>query len=133
MSVLCLLACISSWYNLVLKVIAGLQLTAQVEYQMVTSSTELSQTALRLQSASQEATAAPEDVFQARVCLGWLHWTLNRPELALRTIPQDVFRAYKELDHEDRRSSAWSNICAIKGVYLRGEEIPLLFRTCQGY
>ncbi|KAL9002112.1 MAG: hypothetical protein Q9188_004941 [Gyalolechia gomerana] len=88
---------------------SSLQLTAQAEYQVATASTGLSQIAPRLQSASQEATSYPEDVFQARICLAWLHWTLNEPELALQTIPKDISKAYNELDRGEGSISGWSS------------------------
>ncbi|KAL8825584.1 MAG: hypothetical protein Q9170_007740 [Blastenia crenularia] len=98
-----------------------LHLTAQAEYQLATASTGLSQIIPRLRSLSQEATADPEDVFQARVCLGWLHWTLNEAELALEAIPKNPSQAYNELDQGGARTSGWSSVCAVKGACLRGD------------
>ncbi|KAL9028806.1 MAG: hypothetical protein Q9196_002877 [Gyalolechia fulgens] len=98
-----------------------LQLTAQAEYHLATASTGLSQIVPPLQSAFQEATSYPEDVFQARICLAWLHWTLNEPELALQTLPKDVFTAYSDLGRGEGSISGWSSICAIKGAFIRGD------------
>ncbi|KAL8718439.1 MAG: hypothetical protein Q9225_004423 [Loekoesia sp. 1 TL-2023] len=98
-----------------------LQLTAQAEYQLAITSTGLSQIVAGLKSASQEATADPEDIFQARICLGWLHWTLNEPELALQNIPKDICKVYKDLGQGEGRQSGWSSVCAIKGAYIRGD------------
>lgn len=110
----------SSQERSLLTAVVGLQLTAQAEYQLATTSTGLSQIVAGLRSASQEATADPEDIFQARICLGWLHWTLNEPELALQIIPNDVSKVYKDLGQGEGRQSGWSSVCAIKGAYIRG-------------
>ncbi|KAL8933357.1 MAG: hypothetical protein Q9216_006403, partial [Gyalolechia sp. 2 TL-2023] len=98
-----------------------LQLTAQAEYQLATASTGLSQIVPRLQSAYQEATSYPEDAFQARICLAWLHWTLNEPELALQTLPNDISSVCYELDRGEGDVSGWSSICAIRGAYIQGD------------
>lgn len=98
-----------------------LQLTTQAEHQLATASTGLSHLIPRLQSAFQEATSHPEDAFQARICLAWLHWTLNEPEHALKILPNDTSKAYNELSRGEGGISGWSSICAIKGAYILGE------------
>ncbi|KAL8796217.1 MAG: hypothetical protein Q9182_007405 [Xanthomendoza sp. 2 TL-2023] len=80
----------------------------------------MSQLATRLVSASQAATDYPEDAFQARVCLAWLHWTLNEPILALKSMPVNLIDAYNDLVRAVT-TSGWTRVCAIKGAYLQGE------------
>ncbi|KAL8819055.1 MAG: hypothetical protein Q9223_002433 [Gallowayella weberi] len=107
-----------------------LQLTAQAEYQIASNArtrpppassapTNLSQLATGLVSAPQAATEYPEDAFQARVCLGWLHWTLNEPILALKSMPVNLADAYNDLVRAETTSFGWTRVCAIKGAYLQ--------------
>ncbi|KAI4120678.1 MAG: hypothetical protein LQ338_006842 [Usnochroma carphineum] len=86
-----------------------LQITAQAEYQEATGSTALSQPVERLTSVLREAVHHPEDAFQARICLGSLHWALNEPALALQTIPEDVREAYQELNRGEGIEFGWSS------------------------
>ncbi|KAL8926723.1 MAG: hypothetical protein Q9208_002797, partial [Pyrenodesmia sp. 3 TL-2023] len=96
-----------------------LQIAAQAEYQEAIGSTALKQTVPRLTSALQETIAYPEDVFQARICLASVHWTLNDPARALQNIPDDVHESYKNMTQGDREGIGWSSICAIKGAYIK--------------
>ncbi|KAL8906967.1 MAG: hypothetical protein Q9171_006059 [Xanthocarpia ochracea] len=109
-----------------------LQLTAQAESQIATtapirpsntlsSPSNLSQLASGLLSASLEATEYPEDAFEARICLGWLHWTLNEPVLALQRLPVSIADSYAELSRDGKITSGWTTICAIKGAFVQGE------------
>ncbi|KAI4222462.1 MAG: hypothetical protein L6R36_006126 [Xanthoria steineri] len=109
-----------------------LQLTAETESHIATTastrrspasseSSSLSKLAPGLLSASQPATDDPEDAFQARVCLGWLHWTLNEPVLALQRLPADIAEAYHDLGRAGKTTSAWTTICAMKGALIQGE------------
>ncbi|KAL8785832.1 MAG: hypothetical protein Q9213_003139 [Squamulea squamosa] len=110
----------------------SLQLTAQAESHIVTTAStrpstasptpsKLSLLTSGLLSASQEATDYPEDAFQARVCLGWLHWTLNEPVLALQRTPVNIAEAYDDLGRAGRTLSDWTRVCAIKGALLQGD------------
>ncbi|KAL8691113.1 MAG: hypothetical protein Q9218_003587 [Villophora microphyllina] len=109
-----------------------LQLTAQAEYQVAsyvsakgssasTTSTKLSQLVPGLLSAARESTTFPQDAFQARICLGWLHWTLDEPELALQRLPANAMDAYKSLGESGTTKASWTSICAIKGACISGE------------
>ncbi|KAL8958972.1 MAG: hypothetical protein Q9193_004076 [Seirophora villosa] len=98
-----------------------LQLTAQAEHQEATASTGLSQIVLPLTTAIQEPNASPKDVFQARICLGSVHWTLKDPVLALQMLPEDMNAAYKDSNSEADQGRGWSSVCAVKGAYIRGD------------
>ncbi|KAI4113077.1 MAG: hypothetical protein LQ345_005871, partial [Seirophora villosa] len=100
---------------------ARLQLTAQAEHQEATASTGLSQIVLPLTTAIQEPNASPQDVFQARICLGSVHWTLKDPVLALQMLPEDMHAAYKDSNSEADQGRGWSSVCAVKGAYIRGD------------
>lgn len=86
----------------------------------------MEQTVPRLTSVLQETVACPEDVFQARICLASVHWTLNDPARALQIIPDNIYEAYKNLTQGDREGIGWSSICAIKGAYIKGERTILV-------
>lgn len=98
-----------------------MQIAAQAEYQEAIGSTALEQAVPRLTSALQEPVAYPEDVFQARICLASVHWTLSNPALTLQNIPEDVYEAYRNVTKGNREGIGWSSICAIKGAYIRGQ------------
>ncbi|KAL8997272.1 MAG: hypothetical protein Q9169_003414 [Polycauliona sp. 2 TL-2023] len=109
-----------------------LQLTAQTESRIATTATsrlpnasspssKLSQYAPDLRSTSQAAADYPEDAFQARVCLAWLHWTVNEPLLALQSLPVKLTQAYHDLGRAGKITSGWTTICAIKGAFIQGE------------
>ncbi|KAL8897125.1 MAG: hypothetical protein Q9207_007366 [Kuettlingeria erythrocarpa] len=98
-----------------------LQIAAQAEYQEAVGSTVSRQTLPRLTSALQESAAYPEDIFQARICLASVYWTLDDPALALQTIPENIREAYNKVTPGDPQEVGWTSICAIKGAYIRGD------------
>ncbi|OJD15505.1 hypothetical protein AJ78_04236 [Emergomyces pasteurianus Ep9510] len=62
----------------------------------------------------------PQDVFQAQVCLGWLHWTLSEPALASSRLPRDFDVTLHTLSGHDHALSPWTEVCIIKGGYMKG-------------
>lgn len=111
----------------------GLQLTAQAEFHIANhasargssvsaASSKLSQLVPGLLSVAQESTTHPPDAFQARVCLGWLHCTLEEPELAIQRLPTNLVESYKSLGEVETMKPSWTSICAIKGACIRGKE-----------
>ncbi|KAL9033992.1 MAG: hypothetical protein Q9180_005651, partial [Flavoplaca navasiana] len=109
-----------------------LQLTAQAEFHLATTTSKkpattsssiptLSKLAPGLLSASQAATDFREDAFQAHVCLGWLHWTMNEPMLALQSLPENIPQAYNDVGRAGKTISGWTTICAIKAALIQGE------------
>lgn len=62
-----------------------------------------------------------EDTFQAEVCLAWLHWTIDEPELALSRLPIDLAHTQNRLMQTEKTVSGWTHICIVKGGYLQGE------------
>lgn len=61
-----------------------------------------------------------EDKFQASICLGWLHWVLNEPRLAIVRFPKDMVTPLNQAAEKSSRSLQWVQTCACKGAYLRG-------------
>ncbi|KAL8947584.1 MAG: hypothetical protein Q9222_006152 [Ikaeria aurantiellina] len=109
-----------------------LHLTALAEYQASTitpakllnnpsTSTELSRLVPGLLFASQATTAHREDVFQAQVCLGWIHSILNEPVVALQRVPINISEVYKSLSQTGSTVTGWTSVCAVKGACIRGE------------
>jgi hypothetical protein len=75
-----------------------------------------------LLAAIEEETTYPEDVFQATVCLGWIHWELQDFSLAATQMPKDIAAYIDEDDEESRTDSipSWVHVCAVKGAYIKG-------------
>jgi hypothetical protein len=63
-----------------------------------------------------------EDIFQARVCLGWIHATLGEPKLAVARLPESISWSLKQLAGSNSGLSLWTYICAIKAAYIKGQQ-----------
>lgn len=62
----------------------------------------------------------PQDVYQAKVCLGWLHWTVDEYGLAAVRLPSNV--DFEQLQAATSGSlSEWTNVCALKAAYLKAD------------
>ncbi|KAF2275185.1 filamentation protein-like protein [Westerdykella ornata] len=85
-----------------------------------TSSTGLSQIIPSLLTAIDEEVDHAQDAFQATVCLGWLHYVLEEPGLAVVRLPKDFTTAAAKLSSEDGSLSGWSRVCVVKGAFLKG-------------
>lgn len=62
----------------------------------------------------------PQEILQARVCLGWIHWTLNEPGLASSRLPKDFTATIDALLGEGSELSTWTEVCLVKGCYIKG-------------
>ncbi|KFY76776.1 hypothetical protein V499_03689 [Pseudogymnoascus sp. VKM F-103] len=62
----------------------------------------------------------PEDVFQAQVALGWVHWALGEPELAALRLPKDIEGDFSLLDGTSKQATGWTRTCALKAIYIKG-------------
>jgi hypothetical protein len=73
-----------------------------------------------LLSAIEEAEGLPQDVFQAQVCLGWIHWTLSEPGLAVARLPKDFDdETINALSEGAQVLTKWTEICIVKGCYIK--------------
>lgn len=73
-----------------------------------------------LLSGIEQADGTPQDVFQAQVCLGWIHWILSEPGLAIARLPKDFDESsVNDLFHATEGIAKWTEICIIKGGYLK--------------
>ncbi|KAF1831220.1 hypothetical protein BDW02DRAFT_572268 [Decorospora gaudefroyi] len=112
-----------------------LTLTARSEAQIAAYSTQrpstaastpsngLSQMIPSLLTAIEEQSTGRQEAFQATVCLGWLHYVLDEPGLAVARLPKDFGAVATQLSGEGATLSAWSRVCLIKGTYLKGSAL----------
>lgn len=110
----------------------GLLLVARSELEIVSQSAKrprtssssysnsLSQLIPPLLTAIEHEDPLTEDAFQAQVCLGWVHWVLGEPGLALSRIPNNLGRIFSLLSKDGGEPSGWTQVCAVKGAYIRG-------------
>ena len=107
----------------------GLTLTAQTERRIAevsgppitsSSATALSQLIPPLQAAAEKEKTYNEDVFQAQVCLGWINSTVGNPTAALQSLPSTFDRASDRLSQDGGITMRWTQVCIVKGAYLRG-------------
>ena len=84
------------------------------------STTGLPQLIPSLLTAAENEKAFHEDAFQARVCLGWLHWTINEPSLAVSRLPAAFAQVFDQLTRSGPVLAGWTHVCIIKGAYIRG-------------
>ncbi|PWY70247.1 TPR-like protein [Aspergillus heteromorphus CBS 117.55] len=73
-----------------------------------------------LLSTVNRAEGPKQDVFQAQVCLGWVHWTLNEMGLAAARFPSDFGETVNELENVGDVISPWTKTCLVKACYLKG-------------
>ncbi|KAF2714972.1 filamentation protein-like protein [Pleomassaria siparia CBS 279.74] len=85
-----------------------------------TASTGLSNIVPPLLTAIDEEGDYVEDAFQATICLGWLHYVLDEPGLAVARLPKDISAVARKMSSKETSLSAWSRVCLIKGAYLKG-------------
>ncbi|CAL3965879.1 hypothetical protein PZA11_002710 [Diplocarpon coronariae] len=75
---------------------------------------------LLLEAIEKERTFV-EDEFQAQVCLGWLHWQLDEPLLAVERLPRSVEQDFSQLDGTNKESAQWTKVCALRALYIKGK------------
>ncbi|RDI79886.1 putative sterigmatocystin biosynthesis monooxygenase [Venturia inaequalis] len=74
-----------------------------------------------LLSAIEEEVVFGEDSFQATVCLGWIHWVLQEPSLAIARLPKDLVVTMDNLvEHNHDSSASWVQVCYMKAAYIKG-------------
>ena len=111
----------------------GLTLTARSEAQVVAYSTQRPSTAASTTSTATSGLANiipalltavedegdhVQDAFQATICLGWLHYVLGEPGLAIARLPKNFAAVATKL--EGQSLSGWTRVCIIKGAFLKG-------------
>ncbi|KAB8237655.1 putative filamentation protein (Rhf1) [Aspergillus alliaceus] len=84
------------------------------------SSSALPELISHLLSTVEKADGPPQDIFQAQVCLGWVHWTLNEPGLAAVRLPNDFDETLRRILGSGEELSPWTKVCFAKACYLKG-------------
>ncbi|KAL2001981.1 hypothetical protein VTN02DRAFT_896 [Thermoascus thermophilus] len=117
--------------------------TATAEHQVVThlaskrptsagSSTSAPDTSIlselipTLLSAIEEAAGEPQDIFQAQVCLAWVHYLLSETGLAATRLPNSIDETVQSLTGDGHPLSPWTEVCLIKGCYIKGAAQSLI-------
>jgi tetratricopeptide (TPR) repeat protein len=59
-------------------------------------------------------------VYQAKVCLGWLHWTVDEYGLAAVRLPTHLDYEQLQSTHSGALSD-WTSVCALKAAYLKAD------------
>ncbi|KKK16654.1 hypothetical protein ARAM_005762 [Aspergillus rambellii] len=72
-----------------------------------------------LLSTIEKADGSNQELFQAEVCLGWVHFTLNEPGLAVARLPKDFDETLNNLTTVGDELSPWTKICLVKGCYIK--------------
>ncbi|KAL4928681.1 putative filamentation protein (Rhf1) [Aspergillus undulatus] len=84
------------------------------------SSSGFSELIPSLLSTIEKADGTKQELFQAQVCLGWVHYTLNEPALAASRLPKDFKEELDYLTSTGDELSPWSRVCFAKGCYIKG-------------
>lgn len=71
-------------------------------------------------SVIEAAEGTPQDVYQAQVCLGWIHWTLSEPGLAVSRLPKDIDDStIATLSEGGKSLTKWTEVCIVKAGYIK--------------
>ncbi|KAL4746561.1 hypothetical protein BDW72DRAFT_184617 [Aspergillus terricola var. indicus] len=81
---------------------------------------DLSELIPSLLSTIDKADGSKQEIFQAQVCLGWVHYTLNEPGLAAARLPKDFKEELDNLTATGDELSPWTRACFVKGCYIKG-------------
>ncbi|KAL4919431.1 hypothetical protein BDW62DRAFT_199744 [Aspergillus aurantiobrunneus] len=73
-----------------------------------------------LLSTIDKADGSKQEIFQAQICLGWVHYTLNEPGLAAARLPKSFKDEFDNLTAEGDELSPWTKVCFAKGCYIKG-------------
>ena len=92
----------------------------------------LSELIPELIAAIEAADGTPQDVFQAQVCLGWIHWTLSEPGLAVVRLPKEFDDTIiASLSEGEKGLTKWTEVCIVKAGYIKSTifkgSIPRLY------
>lgn len=97
-----------------------------------TAPSSLSQLIPTLLTAIEQHGPQGQDAFQATVCLGWLHYVLDEPGLAVARLPKDFGAVATSLAGDAGPLSGWSRVCLVKGSYLKGTSSTTTVRPLLG-
>ncbi|KAL4807790.1 hypothetical protein BDV18DRAFT_136054 [Aspergillus unguis] len=73
-----------------------------------------------LLSTIEKAEGSNQEIFQAQVCLGWVHFAVNEPALAAARLPKNFKNELDTLTATGDELSPWTRVCFAKGCYVKG-------------
>lgn len=73
-----------------------------------------------------------EDAFQAQVCLGWLHWHLGEPALAVGRLPKNIGNDLAQFNGHSKEAAEWTKVCALKASYVKGSSLAKTGAVAEG-
>ncbi|KAI3232469.1 hypothetical protein DTO012A9_1062 [Penicillium roqueforti] len=62
---------------------------------------------------------SPQELLQAQVCLGWIHWVLDEPALAAARLPKDFAGILDSLAGGGEQPTSWTEVCLVKGCCIK--------------
>ncbi|KAJ9488075.1 hypothetical protein VN97_g5222 [Penicillium thymicola] len=62
---------------------------------------------------------SPQELLQAQVCLGWIHWALDEPGLSAARLPKDFAATLDSLASGGEQPTSWTEVCLVKGCYIK--------------
>lgn len=102
------------------RVVAYLQQKTSSETASAPSTPNLPELIPALLTTIENNDGTPEEIVQAQVCLGWIHWALSEPALAAGRLPKDFAATIDEMASGGQVPSAWTEVCLVKGCYIKG-------------
>ncbi|PYH42029.1 putative filamentation protein (Rhf1) [Aspergillus saccharolyticus JOP 1030-1] len=87
--------------------------------QSTSTSSSLQELLPSLLSTINRAEGSKQEVLQAQVCLGWVHWTLNELTLATSRFPDNFTETVHDLESAGEELSPWTQVCLVKACYLK--------------
>lgn len=115
----------------------GLTLTAEAEHAVATTaqhqpapwrpSTANSSTYLALSryiqlliEAIDQEQKYPEDAFQAKICLSWIHWQLGEAALGAQRVPRNIEEEYQRISASNKGCQDYTKADVLKAAYIKG-------------
>ncbi|KAG0155752.1 hypothetical protein PDIDSM_2925 [Penicillium digitatum] len=62
---------------------------------------------------------SPQELFQAQVCVGWIHWALDDQGLSVSRLPKDFAATLDSLASGGEQPTSWTEVCLVKGCYIK--------------
>ncbi|KAF1983401.1 hypothetical protein K402DRAFT_396640 [Aulographum hederae CBS 113979] len=88
-----------------------------------------------LQAACEKESEFPQDAYEGRICIAWIHWIVG--DLAKATeelppeLPPNVKQTLDDMPAVGQRSSQWVYACAVKGAYIKGHSLEAASRHAE--
>jgi cargo-transport protein YPP1 len=60
-----------------------------------------------------------QDGLQAKICLGWIYWSLSQHDMTLAILPKDFGVILQELARNAKEPYGWTEVCVVKGAFIK--------------